>query len=88
MLHVRPDDLHLESISVSPRLIRTGLGNRLLAATDAAAVMHGRSAVRLLTNEKNADRIALYARKGYAVETIETLSDRRVVHMVKHLTQG
>jgi len=88
MLHLRPDDLYLESISVAPRLLGTGLGSRLLAATDAAAVASGRSAIRLLTNEKNVDRIALYARKGYAVERIEDLVDRRVVYMVKHLPQG
>jgi GNAT superfamily N-acetyltransferase len=87
MLHLREDDLYLESIAVDPRVAGTGLGGKLLAATDTAALAEGRSIVRLLTNEKNVDRIALYERKGYAIEFIEEMSDRRAVHMVKHLTQ-
>jgi ribosomal protein S18 acetylase RimI-like enzyme len=87
MLHLRPEDLYLESIAVHPRMQGTGLGNRLLAAVDAAAIAEGRPAVRLLTNEKNVDRIALYQRRGYAIEFIEEMADRRAVHMVKHLTQ-
>jgi ribosomal protein S18 acetylase RimI-like enzyme len=88
MLHLRPDDLFLESIAVHPRMQGTGLGNKLLAATDAAALAEGRSIVRLMTNEKNVDRIALYKRRGYAIDFIEETTDRRAVHMIKHLTKS
>ena len=88
ILRVRDADLYLESIAVADRARGSGLGGRLLAATDTAAAAAGRSAIRLLTIEKNVDRIALYARKGYALEHVEEMSDRRAVHMVKHLTQG
>jgi GNAT superfamily N-acetyltransferase len=87
MLHLRDDDLYLESIAVHPRMSGTGLGGKLLAATDAAALAEGRLIVRLLTNEKNVDRIELYKRKGFVIEFIEEMADRRAVHMVKHLTQ-
>ena len=88
ILHLRPDDLYLESIAVHPRGRGTGLGSRLLAATDAAALAAGRSIVRLLTNGKNIDRIALYERRGYAIEFVEEIDDRRIVHMIKHLAKS
>jgi ribosomal protein S18 acetylase RimI-like enzyme len=88
ILHVRQADLFLESISVATHARGTGLGGRLLAATETAAATAGRAVVRLLTNEKNVDLIALYRRTGYTVETIEDMGDRRAVHMVKHLTQS
>ncbi len=85
ILQLRADDLYLESIAVHPRQRGTGLGNRLLAATDAATRQNGRDVVRLLTNALNVDRIALYERRGYRLERTETLDDRRIVHMVKDL---
>ncbi len=85
ILQLRPEDLYLESIAVDPRQRGTGLGNRLLAATDEAARQNGRDVVRLLTNALNVDRIALYERRGYRLERTESLDDRRIVHMVKDL---
>jgi ribosomal protein S18 acetylase RimI-like enzyme len=86
ILHVRSDDLYLESIAVDPRQRGTGLGNRLLAVTDETARCNGRNVVRLLINGLNVDRIALYERRGYRIEHTEILDDRRIVHMVKDLS--
>lgn len=85
ILHLRPEDLYLESIAVDPRALGTGLGSRLLAAVEAAARQNDRAIVRLLTNALNVERIALYERRGYAIELTEAIDDRRIVHMVKHL---
>lgn len=88
ILRLRADDLYLESIAVHPRAGGTGLGSRLLAATEVAARQQERTTVRLLTNALNVARIALYERRGYAVEHVEALDDRRIVHMVKPLEQS
>jgi GNAT superfamily N-acetyltransferase len=87
ILHLRPDDLYIESIAVADRARKTGLGGRMMRAAEIAAMAAGHSLMRLLTNEKNVDRIAVYAHYGYVVEFIEETPARRIVHMVKHLTQ-
>jgi len=41
--------------------------------------------MRLYTGEPLSANIAWYRRHGYAVEQVEQMPDRRVVHMVKTL---
>jgi N-acetylglutamate synthase-like GNAT family acetyltransferase len=83
ILEPRADDLLLWSIAVSPAGQGTGLGRALLAATEERARQLGRAVVRLYTGTVLTDRVAWYARHGYAVERIEVLSDRSVTHMMK-----
>ncbi len=85
ILEPRPDDLLLWSIATAPRAQGRGLGNRLLAATEARARELGRGRVRLYTGDKLAERIAWYQRHGYVHERTEALNDRSIVHLVKHL---
>ena len=85
ILQVRSDDLLLWSVATSLSARGTGLGNRLLAATEARARRLGRRYVRLYTGEKLAENIAWYERHCYARERIEWLEDRRLIHMVKYI---
>src|SRR5262249_46296314 len=85
ILELRPDDLLLWSVAAAPAMRGTGVGKRLLAATEARARGLGRRCVRLYTGEVLADNIAWYERHGYVRERIEQLDDRRLVHLAKHL---
>jgi len=85
ILELRPDDMLLWSVATAPAMRGTGLGNRLLAASEARARELGRRCVRLYTGEQLVDNIAWYERHGYVRERIEQLDDRRIVHMAKHL---
>lgn len=86
MLEPRPDDLLLWSISISPAAQGRRLGHALLAATDTRARHLGLGTVRLYTGTVLTHLVGWYGRNGYAVERIETLPDRSITHMVKHLT--
>ena len=85
ILEPRADDLLLWSIATTPHAQGHGVGNRLLAATEARARELGRDRVRLYTGDKLADRIAWYQRHGYRHERTEALDDRSIVHLVKLL---
>jgi len=85
ILEPRPDDLLIWSVATHPRVQGRGLGRRLLAAAEARATALGRRVMRLYTGEPLSANIAWYRRHGYAVEQVEQMPDRRVVHMVKTL---
>ena len=88
VLEPRADDVLLWSVATAPRVQGSGLGNRLLAAAEARARELGRRHVRLYTGDRLADNIAWYKRHGYVHERVESLGDRQVVHLVKHLDQA
>ena len=85
ILEPRAGDLLLWSIATAPGRQGRGLGNRLLAATEARARQLGLSTIRLYTGEPLTGNIAWYERYGYVRKRVEDLGDRRVVHMVKRL---
>ena len=85
MLEPRADDLLLWSISISPAAQGRRLGHALLAATDERARQLSLGTVRLYTGTVLTHLVDWYGRNGYAVERIETLPDRTITHMVKHL---
>ena len=76
-------DLLIWSVAVAPSAQGRKLGNDLLAAAEARARELGLQAIRLYTGEKLQANIAWYQRHGYAIERIEALPDRNLVHMVK-----
>ena len=88
VIEPRADDVLLWSIATAPHAQGTGLGNRLLAATEARARQLKRNRVRLYTGERLAENIAWYKRHGYVHERVEVLDDRQVVHLVKNLDQA
>jgi ribosomal protein S18 acetylase RimI-like enzyme len=85
ILEPRSDDLLIWSVATAPEARQAGLGNGLLAAAEVRARELGKSAMRLYTGELLVDNVAWYRRRGYAVERIEAMGDRRIVHMIKKL---
>jgi ribosomal protein S18 acetylase RimI-like enzyme len=81
----------IESVAVDPRHQGRGLGRRLMALAEAEARRQGRLAVRLYTNAKMTENIALYARLGYR-ETErrphETRPGSIMVFMEKNIADG
>jgi GNAT superfamily N-acetyltransferase len=86
ILQPRSHELLIDSIAVEPSLQGRGLGRALLAAAETRARELGCVTLWLFTGAALAHLIAWYGRHGYAVERREALSDREIVHMVKHLT--
>jgi GNAT superfamily N-acetyltransferase len=62
------DAILVEDVAVAPAAQGTGLGSALLALADRTAREHGRSVVRLFTNEAMTENLAYYPRRGF-VET-------------------
>ncbi|MDB5370101.1 MAG: family acetyltransferase [Roseomonas sp.] len=65
VLEEEPGHLWLDNIAVEPRLHHRGTGQRLLRFTMEEAARRDFSEVRLLTNERMARNIAIYARMGF-----------------------
>ena len=82
-LEPRPDHLLIWSVSIDPDRQNGGLGRTLLGAAEARARALGLSTLRLYTGAPLTKNIDWYGRRGYAVERIEEMADRRAVHMVK-----
>ncbi|HSI41677.1 MAG TPA: GNAT family N-acetyltransferase [Xanthobacteraceae bacterium] len=85
ILAPRSGDLLIDSLASAPGAQGRGLGNALLAASEARARALGRSVVRLYTGEPLQANINWYRRRGYSIERVEQRPDRRLVHMTKML---
>ncbi|MFT0859191.1 GNAT family N-acetyltransferase [Ancylobacter sp. G4_0304] len=85
ILQPRADDLYIDNIGVAPGAQGRGLGNVLLDAAEMRARALGRRQMRLITGEKLVDNVHWYRRKGFGIEQVRELADRRVVHMLKPL---
>jgi ribosomal protein S18 acetylase RimI-like enzyme len=80
-----PDHLLVENVAVSPSFQGRGLGRRLMAHAETLAVSMGFGEIRLYTNQRFAENIALYCRLGYRVDREEVLPVGTVTHMSKTL---
>lgn len=78
--------LLIENVAVDPARQGTGLGRTLLALAEAEARRQGFPALRLYTNEKMTENIALYTRHGYRKTGRRTRRGLDVVFMRKTLT--
>ena len=85
VLEPRKDDVLLWSVATAPRVQGAGLGNRLLEATETRARQLGHRRVRLYTGDRLASNVAWYMRHGYDQERVESLGDRKVIHLIKIL---
>lgn len=85
VLDPQPDHLMIWSVAVDPAHQGSGLGNALLAAAESRARDLDLTELRLYTGDRLARNIDWYARRGYATARVETLPDRRLVHMHKRL---
>ena len=81
-------DLYLWSIATNPHFRKSGIGNQLLAFVEQRAHALGYQSISLSTNSFLTDRIAWYARHGFAITHNETMQDRVIVHMRKLLERS
>ena len=81
------DHLLVENVAVSPSFQGRGLGRRLMAHAEELATSSGFGEIRLYTNQRFAENIALYRRLGYRVDREDELPVGTVVHMSKRLTR-
>jgi ribosomal protein S18 acetylase RimI-like enzyme len=85
ILDPKPDHLLIWSIAVAPACRGARLGTTLLDFAEKQAVEAGLKEVRLYTNERFTENVAWYQRRGYAIDRIEQMPDRRRVHFSKRL---
>jgi RimJ/RimL family protein N-acetyltransferase/N-acetylglutamate synthase-like GNAT family acetyltransferase len=81
----REEDFLIDSLAASPMAQGKGIGNTLLVAGETRARALGYDTIRLYTGEPLSANINWYRRKGYSIERVEQMPDRRLVHLVKRL---
>jgi GNAT superfamily N-acetyltransferase len=79
------DHLLVENVAVSPSFQGRGLGRKLMAHAEMLACELGFGMIRLYTNQRFAENIALYRKLGYQVDREEALPVGVVTHMSKRL---
>jgi ribosomal protein S18 acetylase RimI-like enzyme len=79
------DHLLVENVAVSPDFQGRGLGRKLMVLAETLAIEAGFSEIRLYTNQRFAENIALYRKLGYRVDREEVLANGTAVHMSKDL---
>ncbi len=85
ILERRARHLLIWSIATDPATQGRGLGKAMLEAAEARARQLGQTTIRLYTGTLLKQLVAWYGRHGYEIEREETLSDRSITHMIKHL---
>ena len=72
-------------MAVSPGFQGRGLGRKLMAHAETLAKAAGVAEIRLYTNQRFAENVALYRRLGYVVDRVEDVGVGVAVHMSKRL---
>jgi GNAT superfamily N-acetyltransferase len=85
VLEAEPDALLIWSVASAPEAQGAGLGGLMLNFAERRAHELNLADVRLYTGEKLRDNVDWYRRRGFAIERLETLADRAIVHMRKRL---
>ena len=80
-----PEAMLIYSMAVAPDYQRRGLGRRLLDFAEEQALDAGYARIRLYTNERMGENIALYQRLGYQETGREPVGGTALVHMAKAL---
>jgi len=78
-----PDHLLVENVAVSPSFQGRGLGRRLMAHAETLARELGFDTIRLYTNQRFVENIALYRKLGYQIDREEVVPVGVVTHMSK-----
>lgn len=84
-LEAEPDALLVWSVASAPHAQGAGLGALMLDFAQARARELKLPAIRLYTGKKLRDNIDWYGRRGFAIDRVEALPDRQIVHMSKRL---
>jgi ribosomal protein S18 acetylase RimI-like enzyme len=79
------DHLLVENVAVAPDYQGLGLGRRLMAHAEGLAAAMNYAEIRLYTNARFAENIALYARLGYRVDREEESALGVTVYMSKRV---
>ncbi len=79
------DHMLIENVAVEPSEQGRGIGRRLMAFAEAEARRQGLPEMRLYTNERFTENLALYARLGYRETHREPLMGSQIVFMQKGL---
>ena len=87
-LDPRGDHLWLENVAVLPARQRLGYGRLLLAHAEAIAEEHQLPEIRLLTNERYVENIAMYERHGYRETRRLPHLGTDLVHFAKAIDAG
>ena len=86
IVDARADTFTVESVAVHPAYQGRGLGAALLTAAELRARSLGFPEVLLYTGRPLTHLVDWYQRSGYAIDRIEALADREIVHLRKPLT--
>lgn len=81
------DHLLVENVAVAPAFQGRGFGRRLMALAEDLAVAAGFGEIRLYTNQRFAENLALYRKLGYRIDREEVLAVGTAVHMSKRLQE-
>jgi ribosomal protein S18 acetylase RimI-like enzyme len=84
----QPDHLLIENVAVAPAFQGRGLGKRLMAHAEQLAAAQDHAEIRLYTNARFAENVALYRRLGYRVDREEAGPLGVTVYMSKRLPEG
>jgi len=82
-LIAQADCLLVENVAVAPAYRSRGLGRMLMLHAEEVATALGLRTLRLYTNQRFTENIALYGRLGYQIDREEAVSVGVVVHMSK-----
>jgi GNAT superfamily N-acetyltransferase len=88
VLEDEPDALMLYNIAVAPTAQGQGVGRRLIAFTEAEARRRGHALLRLFTNEKMVENVAMYPRLGFTETHRGEAAGHRRVYFEKTLARG
>jgi GNAT superfamily N-acetyltransferase len=80
-----PDALLLYNIAVAPAAQGAGVGRRLISFTEAEARRRGHALLRLYTNEKMVENVAMYPRLGFTETHRGSEAGHRRVYFAKRL---
>jgi N-acetylglutamate synthase-like GNAT family acetyltransferase len=84
-LIARVDHLWIDNVAIGPQWQGRGLGRRLLSHAESEALRLGLVELRLLTNERYLDNIAMYGRYGYLETHREPHLGTDLVHFSRRL---
>jgi GNAT superfamily N-acetyltransferase len=73
----------IENVAVDPRCQGLGLGRQLMLFAESEAKRQGHHEIRLYTNERFTENLAIYATLGYRETHRELLHGTHLVHMSK-----